>query len=125
MCDLCIIRESRGKLRACSIQCCMTTNTFNWDSLATHLRTADWYYMFADSSPPGVRSSTIAQSLWAIAHSIDPQRAVDVWESNFPVHVRRDAIIGSGHTIANWVLAAQQCVARMRNDEREYYMLQL
>lgn len=124
MCYLCNVGESCGKSGACGVQSCMTTTeTFNWDGLAGWLRGADWYYMFADESPAGVRTSTIAQDLWAIAHSIDPQRAIDVWESNFPEHVRRDPIIGSGHTIANWIADATRNLPRMSREHRDYVLL--
>lgn len=101
----------------------MTIETFNWDCLAQWVRAADWFYMFAETSEPGIRSSTVAEDMWAIGYSIDPQRAIDVWESNFPASVRNDPIIGSGHTISNWIITAQRRIATMTTYHRDYIMV--
>lgn len=78
----------------------------DWNELGLILRAADWNYQYADDGRAyneGERSARHAQDAWALAYTIEPERALEVLAKNFPSYCDSErSKDGSGWNISRW-----------------------
>ena len=78
----------------------------DWNELGLILRSADWNYQYADDGRAyneGERSARYAQDAWALAYTVEPERALEVLAKNFPPYCdSARSKDGSGWDISRW-----------------------
>lgn len=86
----------------------------DWNKLGLILCSADWNYQYADDGrayAEGERSARYAQDAWALAYTVEPERALEVLAKNFPPYCdSARSKDGSGWYIDRWHTEASKRV---------------